>query len=162
MSKQQMEKTILGIHSNIAGDNEGFTGGHAWISVTRNGATTVYGLWPDDHPKTEDNGDGTDIRVGLEGTKFPRASRFYKLNMAQKMKLEKGLKAIVVWRYTNTCASWASELLDDVTGVGIDADDWSGFETPRELGKHILELEKLKGPSSRVSPATPEIRGTSW
>ncbi|WP_259365771.1 MULTISPECIES: hypothetical protein [unclassified Pseudoalteromonas] len=44
MSKQQMEKTILGIHSNIAGDNEGFTGGHAWISVTRSGTTTVYGL----------------------------------------------------------------------------------------------------------------------
>ena len=62
----------------------------------------------------------------------------------------------------NTCASWASELLDDVTGVAIDADDWSGFETPRELGKHILELEKRKGPSSRVSPATPEMRGASW
>lgn len=44
-----------------------FTGGHAWISVTKNGTVTVYGLWPDEHPRTLDNGDGTDIRVGLEG-----------------------------------------------------------------------------------------------
>ncbi len=41
---------ILGIHSNVAGDEKGFTSGHAWISITHSGTTKVYGLWPDAHP----------------------------------------------------------------------------------------------------------------
>jgi len=154
--------TILGIHSNVAGDDASLTGGHAWISVTRDSATTAYGLWPDAHPRTIDNGAGTDIRIGLEGTKYPRASRFYRLNAGQVLKLERELKKIVVWRYTNTCASWASELLNDVTGVNIDTDDWGGFETPRELGKYILKLELDKGNTSRVTPAIPEAQIMSW
>lgn len=68
----------------------------------------------------------------------------------------------VPWQYTNTCASWASELLNEVTGVDIDADDWGGFETPRELGTHIMKLEAMKGRSSRINPASPEIRASSW
>jgi len=84
--------TVLGIHSNVVGDNANYTGGHAWISITVNGTTTSYGLWPDEHPLTKDNGHETDIRVGLEGTKFPRASRFYRLNGSQVVKLNRALK----------------------------------------------------------------------
>ncbi|MGK0269582.1 MAG: hypothetical protein ACI88H_000214 [Cocleimonas sp.] len=162
MPKPKASSTILGVHSNVAGDGVDLTGGHAWISVTRDGVTTAYGLWPDAHPRTIDNGDGTDIRVGLEGTKYPRASRFYRLNAGQSLKLGRALKKIVAWRYTNTCASWASELLNEVTGVNVDADDWGGFETPRELGKYILKLEANKGRTSRVAPAIPEAQSMSW
>ena len=47
------------------------------------------------------------------------------------------------WRYTNRCASFASEVVEAVVGEEIDADDNFGFETPRELGNSILELEKM-------------------
>lgn len=154
-----MTTIILGIHSNVAGSEHSFTAGHAWVTVTKDGSTQSYGLWPDNHPATIDNGPETDIRIGLEGTRFPVASRFYKLTPGQAKKLDKALKQRVAWRYTNTCASWASELIAEVTGVDIDADDWAGFETPRELGKHILKLEK-KNPTSRAAPTTPEQ--SSW
>lgn len=52
------EKPSLGIHSN-AGPSEGLTDGHAWISLTENGKTTLYGLWPDFHPLATDNGTGS-------------------------------------------------------------------------------------------------------
>lgn len=149
---QNNERVILGIHSNVAGSAHTFTSGHAWITVTRGSQVTAYGLWPDEHPRTVDNGDQTDIRVGLEGTRFPKASRFYHLTSLQTLKLEQVLKRNVTWRYTNTCASWASELIEEIVGVDIDADDWAGFETPRELGEHILELE-TRSPTSRTNPA---------
>lgn len=145
------KRVILGIHSNVSGDSQDFAAGHAWITVARGGHVEAYGLWPDEHPRTKDNGDKTDIRVGLEGTRFPKASRFYQLTSLQTLKLEQALKRNVTWRYTNTCASWANELLEEIVGVDIDADDWGGFETPRELGKHILELE-INRPSSRTNP----------
>lgn len=44
------------------------------------------------------------------------------------------------WRYTNTCASFASETFYDVTGIDIDADDWGGFETPREISSSISDI----------------------
>jgi len=145
------ERLVLGIHSNVAGNSQDFTAGHAWITVTRNNQVTAYGLWPDEHPRAVDNGDKTDIRVGLEGTRFPKASRFYQLTSLQTLKLEQALKRNVTWRYTNSCVSWASELIEEIVGVDIDADDWIGFETPRELGRHILELEN-NSPTSRTNP----------
>jgi len=59
-------QTTLGIHSNVAGGKNEFASGHAWLTVTTNGVTKAYGLWPDNHPRSIDNGDGTDIRIGLE------------------------------------------------------------------------------------------------
>lgn len=42
------------------------------------------------------------------------------------------------WTCTNTCASFASETFYAVTGIDIDADEFVGFETPREIGEHII------------------------
>ena len=149
-------RTILGIHSNVAGSNHGFSDGHAWISVTRAGKTTFYGLWPDNHPITIDNGTKTDIRINLEAKAKGIANRYYLLSPAQSKNLDLEIKKNVAWTYTNTCASWASEVVDQVLGIDIDADDNLGFETPRELGKSILELEK-KRPSSRSNPVPIKI-----
>ncbi|PSL14072.1 hypothetical protein CLV44_1098 [Marinobacterium halophilum] len=152
----------LGIYSNVAGDKSDFTSGHSWITVTRNSITTAYGLWPDNHPRTLDNGRGSDIIIGLEGTRFPSASRFFKLNKKKSLILELELKKNIGWRYTNTCASWASDVLSTVTGIDIDADDWAGFETPRELGEHINELERTH-PTSLVQPKIPNNNdSSSW
>lgn len=156
-------RTVLGIHSNVAGDKNEFTSGHAWITVTRNGNTQAYGLWPDGHPRTVNNGPGSDIRIGLEGTHFPAASRFFKLDASQVVQLNLELRKVVAWQYTNTCASWASDVVYAVLGVDIDADDYAGFETPRELGHHILELEKTN-PTSAKLPAVLKYndQSSSW
>lgn len=142
---------ILGIHSNVAGENQDYTAGHAWLTITHDGKTTCYGLWPDAHPSVTDNGDKSDIRVGMEASQKAVASRYYRLSDAQAKHFNKLMSANVAWRYTNTCASWASEIVEEVIGEDVDADDYGGFETPRELGRNILLLEK-KQPTSLSSP----------
>jgi hypothetical protein len=137
-----MPGMILGIHSNVAGDREEFTAGHAWLTVTEDGVTTFYGLWPDAHPRVVNNGDGSDIRIGLEAGAPAIASRYYKLSDAQATHFKALMKSNVAWRYTNTCASWATEVVYEIVGEDVDSDDYLGFETPRELGRNILLLER--------------------
>lgn len=64
-------QVVLGIHSNALG-SEGYTAGHAWVTVTRSGVTEYYGLWPDDHPATINNGPGW---VSVRGSKSTAARR---------------------------------------------------------------------------------------
>jgi hypothetical protein len=146
-----MTNMILGIHSNVSGDDVGYTAGHAWISITRDGKATVYGLWPDAHPKTIDNGDKSDIRVGMEIRSKAKENRYYRLSDAQSKHFDALMKANIGWTYTNTCAAWASDVVESLIGEDIDSDDYLGFETPRELGQSISELEKTD-PTSRLSP----------
>lgn len=78
---------ILGIHSNVRNrtiDPEtgkavdpAFDDGHGWLSVTRDGVTTNYGLWPDSS-RAGDNGEGNDIREGMEDRDTAAASRYYR------------------------------------------------------------------------------------
>jgi hypothetical protein len=154
---QLRERTVLGIHSNAAADAN-YTAGHAWITVTRDGVTTSYGLWPDSHPDIQarglDNGSGSDIRVGIENNFASKADRYYVLTEDQDSKLDAALKENITWRYTNTCASWASETIYAVTGEDVDADDYMGFETPREITRSIQKLEK-SNPTSAGAPHEP-------
>ena len=159
------DKTVLGIHSYVDAQTQGsfnqLIDGHAWISVTRNGHTEVYGLWPDDHPNVPDNGDASDICRGLEAGYPASASRYFELTPEQSRQLDAALKENVTWRYTNTCASWASETTERVTGQRIDADDTFGFETPRKLIETLQKLEKLQ-PTAPDRPQPPvEPRSSS-
>lgn len=146
---------VLGIHSNLTGDTDDYTDGHAWLTIDYGGQTGYYGLWPDDHPMIvangESNGAKSDVRIGYEKGYKPAASRYYKLSEAQAKHFVKLLDANAGWRLTNTCASWASEVVYAVVGEDVDADDNFGFETPRELGRNILLLEK-KDPTSKLNP----------
>lgn len=144
---------ILGIHSNVAGDQHELTAGHAWISVSTLTKTDFYGLWPDSHPRTVNNGDASDVRVNLEVGARPVASRYYRLRADKTMRLNALINKPAIWRYTNNCSSWSSELLQDVVGEDIDADDWLGLETPRELGASILRLEA----KHKTSPRNPAV-----
>jgi hypothetical protein len=137
-----MGNMTLGIHSNVAGGDESFDAGHAWLTITDMGKTTTYGLWPDSHPNVVDNGDKSDIRIGLEASSKSVASRYYRLSDAQAKVFNSLVASNITWRITNTCASFASEIVGEVVGEDIDADDYGGFETPRELGESILRLEK--------------------
>jgi hypothetical protein len=156
------KRVTLGIHSTLDGtasspdyrnfDNmlARFTDGHAWISVTEGGITTRYGLWPDKHLRTKDNGAGSDIRKNMEPM-LGKVNRYYRLSPWQTHKLLQLLTVNTTWSETNNCASWTSKVAHEVTNKDIDADDWLGFETPRELARSISKLENKK-PTSLTSP----------
>lgn len=146
-----MRGIIIGVHSNVAGDDKDFTAGHVWLTITQKGSTTFYGLWPDAHPRTVDNGDASDIRIGLELAAKSVASRYYNLTDDQANLLNFLVKANAYWFYTNNCSSWVSQVVLEVVGEDVDADDYFGIETPRELGRNILLLEK-KDPTSFLMP----------
>lgn len=63
----------------------------------------------------------SDIRIGMEDGQPSQAARHYKLSIKQIAALEEKLKENVSWRYTNTCASWASETVIAVTSDNLDA-----------------------------------------
>lgn len=150
---------ILGIHSNVTADAD-LTAGHAWLSVSRDGVVKNYGLWPDDHPRIVamglDDPKTSDIRVGMEDGQIARQSRFYKLRPNQAALLEKKLKENVSWRYTNTCASWASETASEMTSENVDANDTLGFETPRKLTETLMKLEKSQPTSIGIPKGIPD------
>lgn len=145
---------ILGLHSNVLATAE-LTDGHAWLSASRDGNVTNYGLWPDNHPRIIAMGlsdpKKSDIRIGMEESQTSKVDRYYKLTVKQAAILEVKLKENVSWRYTNTCASWASETALAVTGEDVNANDTLDFETPRQLTKSIAKLEKVR-PTSTGNP----------
>lgn len=157
------DKIVLGIHSNVDPNaNPGLTDGHAWISVTRNGKTQTYGLWPDDHPYIQsqglDNGSGSDIRTGIEAKagRTGAENRYYELTPEQFTKLQAELGKNVHWGVTNTCASWASDVATRVTGEKIDASELLGItDTPRALSTTIEDLEKTRK-TSEANPLRPD------
>lgn len=148
-----MAGVILGIHSNVAGDKESFTAGHAWLSITSSGTTTTYGLWPDSHPSPRviDNGNKSDIRIGLELNSQAVASRYYKLNGIQASQFNTLISKNVHWQYTHNCSSFATDTVYAILKKDVDADDYFGLKTPRELGRNILLLE-AKSPTSITNP----------
>ena len=153
------DKVVVGIHSTVSPDTEGsfnrFVDGHAWISVTQNGQTQYYGLWPDNHPDVPDNGSATDIRVGREANYPATANRYYELTAEQAAQLQSELQRNVTWGYTNTCASWASETVSRVTGQHIEATEMLSIETPRQLIEEIRRLER-QHPTSATDPIKPD------
>ena len=168
-----MSDTILGIHSNVRPGmidpstgkptDPGLTDGHGWLSVTRDGKTTTYGLWPDDHPRVVEqgwnNGDGSDVRTGMEDKFRSAASRYYRLTPEQATTLESKLKENATWGMTDNCSSWASSTLEAVTGQRVNADEpyTAGVvETPRVLGGSIHRLEQTDR-TSREAPTTPPV-----
>lgn len=144
-----MSGYVIGIHSNVAPSAE-FIAGHAWITLHRGQIVTSYGLWPDEHPAVKNNGKGTDVRIGLEPPKG-LANRYYALTPVQYAELLRLITETVHWAYTNNCSSWASSIVYNVLHRDVDANDWLGLETPRELARSIQQLER-KDPTSINSP----------
>ena len=162
---------ILVIHANVAegqGD-PGLTAGHAWLtlhSATSGDMIHSYGLWPDTHPDIVaaglDNGDGSDVRTDFAND--AHLGPYYhavSITEEQMTALEAALAEDWSWVITCTCASLASEVFFDATGVDIDADDFLGFETPREIGEHIIEANGGTSTPAGTPPAAPVPDGTS-
>jgi hypothetical protein len=153
------DRVVVGLHSTVNPDTQGSfnqsVDGHAWISVTRNGRTQYYGLWPDSHPDVPDHGAASDLRVGREAHYPPSASRYYELTPEQANRLQLELRQNVTWDCTNTCASWASETVSLVTGQRIEATELLSVETPRQLIEEIRRLER-QHPTSAADPLAPD------
>lgn len=147
---------VIGIHSNVEPD-AGFTDGHAWITIhdSDTGQTTCYGLWPDSHPNTPDNGDGTDVRVGMEDGYVAKHSRYVEITPEQLDDFEDFADIVDAWGYTHTCAEWATDAWQETTEEWIDPNDNFGFETPRMVSQSIKELEA----NDPTSPGTPGGQG---
>ena len=151
---------FLYINSNVAEGvgNPGLTAGHAWLTLHDAAGNRVasYGLWPDSHPNIRraglSNGKGSDVRVNYAGDKAFGTYYFCAcLTAAQRKKLATEVGKNIGWTYTNTCASFASEVFEEVTGIDIDADDTLGFETPREIGESIQQANG--GTATPTGPA---------
>jgi hypothetical protein len=160
----KIPEIILGVHSNVSA-NAALTDGHAWLTVSRDGVVTAYGLWPDDHPRIVAMGlndaNKSDIRIGMEAGSPSVSSRFYKLTVNQTILLNKKLKENITWGYTNTCASWASSTASSVTRENVDADEFFVTDTPRKLTETILKLEKFRPTSSGNPKGIPDDAASS-
>ncbi|WP_407469675.1 hypothetical protein ABFU43_02960 [Xanthomonas campestris pv. raphani] len=146
------DRIVLGVHSWVDPKTQAngdafdkFTDGHAWLTVSRNGEVSYYGLWPDSHPDIVRRGQSdpkaTDIREGREAGSDVTASRYYTLTTEQAKELEIALQQNVTWGPTTTCAGWASDTVTSVTGNRLDATEFLSIETPREMVKTIRQLE---------------------
>lgn len=136
---------VLGVHSN-KGEGDGSNVdelGHAWITINNpeNNASRSIGLWPDNHPYIEDNGDLSDVRMGIEAP-TGRYNRYYNLTPDELDRLQAYIAQGHQWGYLNNCSSFAEGAVDASKGLDLDADDWFGIETPRELGRSIQNAEE--------------------
>lgn len=128
-----------------------------------NGRSTTVGLWTTTlfeaqrvikDPTGAILDETFDVNFGLEYQKNykPVASRYYKLNDAQGKRAVAIMGSYTGWRFTNTCASWATKVLRELLGEDLNASELGGLtDTPRALGKVISDLE-VKDPTSVSKP----------
>ena len=166
---------VIGIHSNVTGD-AGLTDGHAWLSMQfTNGKHTTVGLWTttlfESRRMSKDPtgvilDESFDVNFGLEEQKNyqPAASRYYKLSEAQAKRAVAIMGSYTGWRFTNTCASWATKVVRELLGEELASSELGGLtQTPRALGQAILQLE-ARDPTSVTNPkkiiTNPVVKGS--
>lgn len=162
---QSNDRAVLGIHTNTE-PGAPLIDGHAWLTITRNGRTEAYGLWPADHPRfsQEATPPATDIHRGIENNFEATASRYYELTPNQLRTFEAATREKTTWGYSNTCASWASDTAHRVTGERVNASELVGLtDTPRQMRESIDALEKERSTSEDAprQPTEAEERGSS-
>lgn len=132
----------LCIYSNAPPDTI-LDDGHAAVVLYSKGESGVtlrtYGLWPDFYPDVFNNGDASDIRDTIVGDNVSGYTYFYcePISDKQNAVLDGLVAANVKWTCSNSCASFAPETFYDVTGTIVDADDFLGIETPREISQSV-------------------------
>jgi hypothetical protein len=144
---------VLGIHSSVTG-HANLTDGHAWVSLHfTNGKQTTVGLWTTTLLEAKRivrdstgviHDESFDVNFGRETQRHYKAaaSRYYKLNETQAKRAIAIMGAYTGWRFTNTCASWATRVVRELLGEDLDSSELGGLtQTPRALGGAILKLE---------------------
>jgi hypothetical protein len=128
----------------------GMSDGHAGLMTMDDDSyqSTTYGLWPDGHEGITNaglnNGSGSDVRINFAGDSGSIYQYVFCICITDEQKRRFDAEVSKNWTHsgTNNCASFASEVFESTTGIDVDADDIMGFETPRELGEHIMELNR--------------------
>jgi hypothetical protein len=149
---------VLGVHSSVIGD-AGLTDGHAWISLHySNGKTATVGLWATDSLTglrhfiydpigiSDSTAEKGEVQWNLELNRHyhAKARRYYSLQPYQVHRIVKVLGAYTGWRFTCTCATWATGVVKQLVGEDLDSSELLGAtNTPRALGNAISKLEAL-------------------
>ncbi len=154
---------VLGVHSNVL-DDQAIGDGHAWLTLHfENGNSTSIGLWTSSlgevrrvvkDPTGFMLGETFDVKFGLENKLGYRAkaSRFYALTKDQALLATKVMGAFTGWRFANTCATWATDVVKRVVGEELPSSELAGAtNTPRALGGAIKRLERIQ-PTSLQCP----------
>jgi len=141
---------VIGIHSNVTGDTK-LTDGHAWLGMHfTNGKHTTVGLWTTTlfesrrmvkDPSGAILDESFDVNFGLEVERNckPPASRYYKLGEAQAKRAVSIMGSYTGWRFTNTCASWATTIVHELLGEDLESSELGVLtQTPRALGQAIF------------------------
>lgn len=153
------ERVLLGVHSsepvnNCSWDCNNF--GHAWISLTDNGKTTYYGLWPDwssDIKKLGlSNGASSDLRRNVENGSGDE-TRYYLLDKTQLARLDQFVNRYFEYDLTTyNCSSFAAEAVAITVGERLNVINDYGNPTPCSLSKSINLLNKTKPTEVNYSP----------
>jgi len=131
----------ISIHSNVPPDSD-FTAGHSWIEIKnkKTGKKTTYGLWTD---KLKSGGvkgtPGKGVNVNLEKKNGYKTSHSLSVDISaeQVKSFDDYTKEPDEWSPSHTCADWARDGFNNITGINLDVDDYLGIETPRELSRAI-------------------------
>jgi hypothetical protein len=128
-------KYTLGIHTSV-NSKAGFDDGHAWISITNNetGEMKTYSLFSEILNHRDSVGE---LLINYELSKYSyTSSKFSFISQATYDTLNPYLQPYGdSWHITHTCADYARDMWYLGTGQYLDADDWMGLETPRELSR---------------------------
>lgn len=155
-------KAYLGIHSSEPANNcknDCTNWGHAWVSLTEDGKTTYYGLWPDKHDEVKKrglaNGNGSDIRTGIESG-FGENVRFYLITQAQKTRFLEFLKRNLTYTwYSYNCASFASDIVFETVGERVSPNgpvEYAFKPMPCALSQAVSALNKAKPSNANYTP----------
>ncbi|MBU1819991.1 MAG: hypothetical protein KKG00_00580 [Bacteroidetes bacterium] len=151
------ERAYLGIHSSEPANdckNDCTNYGHAWVSLTDNGKTTYYGLWPDWHPEVTKrglaNGKGSDIRTGIESG-FGEQTRYYLLDNTQKESFEIFLQRNLTYNpLLYNCTSFVGDIVYASVGERIKFKKY-GLPLPCALSTSIVALN-TSNPTINYTP----------
>ena len=164
--------SVIGVHSAAVGGSSvqggaGFTDGHAWLTLHyTNGRSASIGLWAEGgllqarhfvrDPIGILNGseEKFEVRFDEEIKKNYRAgaSRYYGLYAGQQQRAITALGRFAGWRPTHNCATWATEKIQEIFGIGLSSSEGLGLtNTPRKLGL-VLRMLESKEPTSISKP----------
>mmetsp|Transcript_8335 Transcript_8335/g.18007 ORF Transcript_8335/g.18007 Transcript_8335/m.18007 type:complete len:199 (-) Transcript_8335:31-627(-) len=132
--------------------------GHAGlVLVDKSGEKNTYGLWQSGRKKKKvdkcgDSSKSDCLKNYSEDVNFWKDKKNLhvyckKISSYQRLDFLSAISEPRTWLWAwDNCASMASEVFEEVTGIDVDADDWFlGKDTPCELGKSIDERREMNG-----------------
>lgn len=161
------EKAILGIHSSeppndCKNDCKGW--GHAWISLTENGKTNYYGLWPDWHSTVKQlglsNGAGSDVRTNIENGSGA-VNRYYVISKDEVKRFNNLVSQNLEYSiFTYNCSSFAANVAFQTVGERLSNSGTAFIPMPCGLSTSMNNAN-INTPTGISSPITVQFTSFS-